>query len=119
MSGAETVLPIYLDSLFFPQLLDDHFLTEVHAVNSENEDVGVVFCEMQSREQEVDDLAELHMGQLLYPGINGFNVQTGGLLADLRKPENNMAAVRSYHAEAYRPENTMVDSKGRGFFVVR
>ncbi len=106
--GVEILLPIYLESLFFPQLLDEHFLTEVHGVNSQNEDCGVVYCEMQGREQEEGDVSELHLFRLVFPGSNGFSCNTGGLLSDLRKPENNMAAIRDYHRATYRPDNAIV-----------
>jgi hypothetical protein len=85
----QVVLPIYIDSIFFPLLCDEHFLTEVYSVNSENDDSGVVFCEMQSREQEpgcccccflviekyiTEDIADLVLSKLVYPGKNGYNV---------------------------------------------
>lgn len=90
----EALLPLYLDALFFPQLKESHFLTEVHCVNGENEDVGVVYCEMQGREQDQFDVADYALNRLMYPGVNTVNCNSGGSLAALRSPENNMEVRR-------------------------
>jgi Zn-dependent M16 (insulinase) family peptidase len=92
----EALLPLYLDSLFFPQLKEEHFLTEVHSINGENEDQGVVFCEMQGREQEQGDVTAYALNKLMFPGVNTINCNSGGSLAALRKPDNNMEVVFSF-----------------------
>ena len=52
-AGAEgflNLLPIYLDHLLFCRCEDAGFLTEVHHINGEGDNAGVVYCEMQARE---------------------------------------------------------------------
>ncbi len=109
VKGLHVLLPLYLEHLFFPLLRDSHFLTEVHAVNGEGDDVGVVYCEMQAIEQESVNIAYMEMSRLMFPGTNGYGgVETGGMLADLRSPECNMEEIRKYHKSAYRPDNAIV-----------
>lgn len=52
--GMLTLLPIYLDHILFPTLTEYGFITEVHHVDGEGEDAGVVYCEMQGRENTAD-----------------------------------------------------------------
>ena len=48
--GFLVLLPIYVDHILNPLLTDSAFLTEVHHVNEEGEDSGVVYSEMQGVE---------------------------------------------------------------------
>ena len=45
--GFLTILPIYVDHILFPLLREDSFVTEVHHINGDGEDAGVVYSEMQ------------------------------------------------------------------------
>jgi len=47
--GFLNLLPIYMDHVLFPTLLDSSFTTEIHHVTAEGDDKGVVYCEMQAR----------------------------------------------------------------------
>lgn len=49
-AGMLTLLPIYLDHILWPTLSDEGFITEVHHIDGEGEDAGVVYCEMQGGE---------------------------------------------------------------------
>lgn len=71
-------------------LQDSAFLTEVHHVNEEGEDAGVVYCEMQARENSGESRSHLAMLRALYPGHCGFKSETGGLMANLRDSCNNI-----------------------------
>lgn len=103
------MLPLFLDHVFFPVLDDRHFLTEVFCVDGENEDCGVVFCEMQGLERQMTTMLSRRLSQLTYPGTNGYNVETGGLMADLRDTSrSNMSEVRAYHKRYYVPENCFI-----------
>ena len=106
-NGLQTILPIYLDHIFFPLLEDPHFLTEVYAFDGQG-DAGVVFCEMQGVERKLSTIAANAVSKLLWPGTNGYNVETGGLMEDLRSSSMNMEAIRKYHSAYYRPENAMI-----------
>lgn len=48
--GFLNLLPIYLDHVLYPTLTNSGFVTEVHHVSEKGEDAGIVYCEMQGRE---------------------------------------------------------------------
>ena len=97
--GFLKLLPIYLDHILYPTLNVSHhsktcththrvfyawqsflclkdaaFLTEVHHINGEGEDAGVVYCEMQARENTAEDRSSFHLMQHMYPGHCGYKV---------------------------------------------
>ena len=45
--GFLTILPVYVDHILFPLLREDSFVTEVHHIDGEGKDAGVVYSEMQ------------------------------------------------------------------------
>ena len=51
------------------------YITEVHHVNGEGEDAGVVYCEMQGRENMERSLTFLNFTREMYPGHCGYKVQ--------------------------------------------
>lgn len=50
------MLPVYLDHVLYPTLTDSGFVTEVHHVTGTGENAGVVYCEMQGRENSDQSL---------------------------------------------------------------
>ena len=46
-SGFLHILPVYLDHILHPNLREQDYLTEVHHINGEGRDAGVVYSEMQ------------------------------------------------------------------------
>ena len=46
-SGFLHILPVYLDHILHPNLREEDYLTEVHHINGEGQDAGVVYSEMQ------------------------------------------------------------------------
>lgn len=109
--GFLSLLPIYLDHILFPTLADSGFATEVHHVNGEGEDAGVVYCEMQGRENVDSSIAHLQLLRTAYPG-SGYSSETGGIMHNLRTSTNN-EKVRAYHKEFYRAENLTVIVTGQ------
>lgn len=107
-AALDTLLPMYLDHVFFPLLEEHQFLTEVHGVNGDNVDIGVVFCEMQGMERKLGTMAYHQLMQLVFPGTNGYNSETGGLMKDIMSPQMNMDEIRKYHKAVYRPDNCIV-----------
>lgn len=105
--GFLNLLPIYLDHLLFPTLTDSGYTTEVHHINANGEDAGVVYCEMQARENTGESKCELELLRSLYPGKCGYKSQTGGLLKNLRESTSN-TKVRDYHEKFYRANNLCV-----------
>ncbi|XP_047987418.1 uncharacterized protein C05D11.1-like [Leguminivora glycinivorella] len=109
--GMLTLLPIYLDHILNPTLSDQGFLTEVHHVDGEGDDAGVVYCEMQGRENTADSRCELKLLRASYPN-SGYSAETGGITKNLRESTNN-TKVRDFHKKFYRPENLTIILTGQ------
>jgi Zn-dependent M16 (insulinase) family peptidase len=90
------LLPVYLDHILHPTLTAEGFVTEVHHVTAEGADKGVVYCEMQGRENGDADLCERALMGALFPGT-GLASETGGLLANLRGLDNGKVCAHSEH----------------------
>lgn len=59
VNGPADIPPVYLDHILHPTITDAGFVTEVHHINGAGEDAGVVYSEMQARENQSGDLMEL------------------------------------------------------------
>lgn len=106
-AGAEgflNILPVYMDHLFFPTLTDQGYTTEVHHINGRGEDAGVVYCEMQARQNTGESRCMVELCRALYPGKCGYKSVTGGLMENIRESLDN-TKVRNYHAQYYVPSN--------------
>lgn len=104
--GFLRMLPVYLDHVFSPTLTSAGFTTEVYHVNPRFEDAGVVYSEMQGRENSSADRVELKTQRMLYPRSSGYRSETGGLMSALRVL--TIDDIRAYHKEYYAPHNTAV-----------
>lgn len=109
--GFLSLLPVYLDHILYPTLTDAAFLTEVHHISGEGEDGGVVYSEMQGRENTGESRVYSDMLQTVYPQC-GYSAETGGRLHNLRNSTSN-EKVRSYHKKLYRPDNLYVIITGQ------
>ncbi|XP_052757845.1 uncharacterized protein C05D11.1-like [Galleria mellonella] len=109
--GMLTLLPIYLDHILRPTLTDQGFITEVHHIDGDGEDAGVVYCEMQGRENTADSRCELRLLRAMYPN-SGYSSETGGIMANLRTSTNN-TKVREFHKKFYRAENLTIILTGQ------
>jgi len=108
--GFLNLLPIYCDHVLYPTITDSGFVTEVHHVQPDGEDAGVVYCEMQARENTADSLTHLALRRALFPR-DGFASETGGLMANLR--DLKVDQVRRYHRDYYRPDNLCIIVTGQ------
>lgn len=97
---------IFMGSEDYP-FKDASFTTEVHHINAEGEDAGVVYCEMQARENTGESLCMLNMLRSVYPAPCGYRHETGGLMKNLRESTTN-EKVKAYHSAFYRPENLCI-----------
>ncbi len=68
-------------------------MTEVHHVNGQGEDAGVVYCEMQARENTPESLSIFQLYQDMYPGRCGYKSETGGLMKNLRESTSNKKVI--------------------------
>ncbi|EMF10055.1 uncharacterized protein SEPMUDRAFT_158247 [Sphaerulina musiva SO2202] len=104
--GFAQILPVYLEHLIVPTLTDAGCYTEVHHIDGTGHDAGVVYSEMQARENTSGDLMELQRRRLMYPEGNGFRSETGGTTPELRRLTADR--IRAYHKEMYQPKNLRV-----------
>ncbi|POW06319.1 hypothetical protein PSHT_10429 [Puccinia striiformis] len=82
-------------SVLYPTITSEGFTTEVYHINGKGEDAGVVYSEMQGRENGAMDLMSLRNQQLLYPPTSGYRSETGGLMEALRVL--TVEQIREYH----------------------
>ncbi|KAL9112460.1 MAG: hypothetical protein Q9227_003302 [Pyrenula ochraceoflavens] len=101
--GFAQILPVYLEHIVLPTLTDAGCLTEVHHIDGTGQDAGVVYSEMQGRENDAGELMSLRSKRLLYPEGSGFRSETGGLLERLRVLSANR--IREFHKVMYQPKN--------------
>jgi len=101
--GFAQILPVYLEHIILPTLTDEGCYTEVHHVDGEGNDAGVVYSEMQGVENTGSEIMDIKARHLLYPKDVGFRYETGGLMGALRvlTPER----IRAFHKEMYQPKN--------------
>ncbi|KAL6068377.1 putative zn2+-dependent endopeptidase insulinase superfamily protein [Balamuthia mandrillaris] len=109
--GFLNILPVYLDHILFPTLTNSGFYTEVHHIDGEGVDAGVVYCEMQARENTGPSIMFRTLLEALYPGDCGYKYETGGMMADLRKLTADQ--VRQYHKDFYRIDNLCLIINGK------
>ena len=57
--GFLQLLPVYVDHILYPTITNSAFVTEVHHIDGKGEDSGVVYSEMQGRENTSGDLMAL------------------------------------------------------------
>ncbi|XXG99874.1 hypothetical protein Hte_006215 [Hypoxylon texense] len=104
--GFAQILPVYLEHLIVPTITDAACLTEVHHINGEGNDAGVVYSEMQGVQYTSSELMDIQARRLLYPENVGFRYETGGMMEALRvlTPEK----IRDFHRAMYQPRNMCV-----------
>ncbi|CAH1183590.1 unnamed protein product [Phaedon cochleariae] len=110
--GFLTLMPIFLEHILHPVLTEEGFITEVHHITSEGLDAGVVYCEMQGRENSAESRMHLNVARNIYPGKCGYSSETGGIMKNLRESTTN-TKVKNYHKDLYRPENLKVIITGQ------
>ncbi|KAG6888680.1 hypothetical protein C0995_006670 [Termitomyces sp. Mi166 len=109
--GFLQLLPIYLDHILYPTITKAGFVTEVHHIDAKGQDSGVVYSEMQGRENTPGDLMALNVQRLMNPPESAYRSETGGLMEALRvlTPEQ----IRQYHGTYYVPHNISLIVAGK------
>jgi len=105
-AGFLTLLPIYLDHILYPTITPEGYTTEVHHITADGDDAGVVYCEMQARENTSYSLSEYRLQQLMHP-TDGYRSETGGRMSNLRDSCSH-AKVQAYHQAFYRPDGVVL-----------
>lgn len=101
--GFAQILPVYLEHVVAPTLTDSGCYTEVHHVDGEGHDAGVVYSEMQGVQNNQGELMDLKSKRILYPEGVGFRYETGGMMEHLRVLTADR--IRNFHHEMYQPKN--------------
>lgn len=109
--GFLQLLPVYVDHILFPTLTDEGFHTEVHHIDQNGEDAGVVYCEMQARENSMNDRMQRRLQHLIYPQESGYQHEAGGLMENLRTLK--IESIRQYHSQFYTPDNLVIVITGK------
>ncbi|KAH8556354.1 Metalloenzyme, LuxS/M16 peptidase-like protein [Umbelopsis sp. PMI_123] len=109
--GFLNILPVYIDHILYPTLTSSGCYTEVHHINGKGEDAGVVYSEMQGRQNSSDDRMQLRMQRHLFPPGCGYRSETGGLMKELR--DITVDQIRDYHKSYYRPDNLCLIITGK------
>jgi Zn-dependent M16 (insulinase) family peptidase len=110
-AGFLQILPIYVDHILYPTITKAGFITEVHHIDPQGEDSGVVYSEMQGRENTSGDLMALKAQRLLNPPESAYRSETGGLMDALRKL--TVEQIRDYHKTYYVPHNLSLIVAGK------
>ncbi|KIL70742.1 hypothetical protein M378DRAFT_6664 [Amanita muscaria Koide BX008] len=109
--GFLQLLPIYVDHILHPTITDAGFITEVHHIDGKGHDSGVVYSEMQGRENTSGDLMALRLQRLLDPPGSAYRSETGGLMEALRVLTADQ--IREYHGSYYVPHNLTLIAAGK------
>ncbi|KAH7931086.1 hypothetical protein BV22DRAFT_1027850 [Leucogyrophana mollusca] len=109
--GFLQLLPIYVDHILYPTMTKAAFVTEVHHINPKGENSGVVYSEMQGRQNTSGDLMALRSQRILYPPGSAYRSETGGLMEALRVL--SVEQIREYHAAYYVPQNLSLIVTGK------
>ena len=105
-AGFAQILPIYLEHVILPTLTDAGCTTEVHHIDGNGNDAGVVYSEMQGVQNTASELIELQSKRILYPEGIGYRYETGGMMEQLRVLTADR--IREFHREMYQPKNLCV-----------
>ncbi|KAG9104560.1 hypothetical protein FRC06_001340 [Ceratobasidium sp. 370] len=109
--GFLQLLPVYVDHILYPKITDADFVTEVHHINSKAENAGVVYSEMQGRQNTAGDLMHHKMQTLFNPEGSAYRSETGGLMEALRVLK--VEQIRDYHKSYYVPHNLCLIVSGK------
>ncbi|RDB28821.1 hypothetical protein Hypma_015435 [Hypsizygus marmoreus] len=112
--GFLQLLPIYVDHILYPTITNAGqvlVLYFVHHIDGKGQDSGVVYSEMQGRENTSGDLMALRFQRLMNPPGSGYRSETGGLMEALRvlTPEQ----IRKYQSTYYVPHNLSLIVTGK------
>lgn len=105
-AGFAQILPVYLEHVILPTLTDAGCTTEVHHIDGNGNDAGVVYSEMQGVQNTASELIELQSKRILYPEGVGYRYETGGMMEQLRVLTADR--IREFHREMYQPKNLCV-----------
>lgn len=109
-----TLLPVYLDHIFHPLLTKDCYLTEIHHIAGDTgADAGVVYSEMQSSENQPDEILLFSILRDLWSDKSPYYYEAGGRLESIRN-ELTLDKIKLFHQKFYKPNHVAIILSGRG-----
>lgn len=105
LDGFLHLLPCYLDHIMRPNINRAAFDSEVYHVRGDGKEAGVVFCEMQARENTEDDLSWAALHSVLYEDTP-LSLTAGGLCKHIRSLTNE--DIARFHKDQYCGSNVSV-----------
>uniref|UniRef100_A0A0N4ZDZ2 Peptidase_M16 domain-containing protein n=1 Tax=Parastrongyloides trichosuri TaxID=131310 RepID=A0A0N4ZDZ2_PARTI len=105
--GFLKILPIYIDHILRPTLTYDQYLTEVHHINGDGEDAGVVYSEAQEKEGNMNRIIFKKIKSLLYGEGHSYEVEFGGTMETIRE-ECSIEKVIEFHKKFYHLKNMAI-----------
>lgn len=103
--GFAHLLPCFLDHIIRPRINAASFASEVHHIRADGKEAGVVFCEMQARENTESDLSDRAIFEVLFEGTS-LALESGGLCKDIRTLSNE--DIIRFHCDQYCGANITV-----------
>ncbi|CAK5110942.1 unnamed protein product [Meloidogyne enterolobii] len=87
------------------------YITEIYHVDENNTDSGVMYCEMQDSELQMDAITNKKIKEILYSKNSSYLATTGGLLKDIR--ENcSIEKIKALHKQFYHINNMFITVSG-------
>lgn len=103
--GFAHLLPAFLDHVLRPRISEPGFASEVYHIRADGKEAGVVFCEMQARQNTEDDLSDNRLRAELVAGTP-LQYDAGGLCDHIRHLTNQ--DVAQFHRDQYCTANVSV-----------
>lgn len=103
--GFAHLLPAFLDHILRPNINEATFDSEVYHIRADGKEAGVVFCEMQARENTEADLADRVIRATLLNGTP-LAYDSGGLCKQIRTLTNE--DIARFHRDQYCGANVSV-----------
>eukprot|EP00760_Papus_ankaliazontas_P026634 PhM_4_TR3059/c0_g1_i1/m.97749 len=103
--GVRRLFPVFLDHVMEPTLAASTFMTEVHHVTPKGGDSGVLYSEMQGRENGEMDVTMKALDGMVYPNSMYIH-DSGGWTPEIRRL--NVTEVRNFHKEYYNVDNLCI-----------
>eukprot|EP00177_Eucheuma_denticulatum_P002377 GFKZ01004262.1.p1 GENE.GFKZ01004262.1~~GFKZ01004262.1.p1 ORF type:complete len:1103 (-),score=149.17 GFKZ01004262.1:2514-5822(-) len=110
--GFSHLLPCFLDHVMRPRINAASFASEVYHIRADGKEAGVVFSEMQARENTEADLSDRALLEVLFADTS-LALESGGLCKDIRTLSNE--EVARFHYDQYCGANITVIVGGNSF----
>lgn len=105
LQGFLNLLPCYLDHVLRPVINRPAFDSEVYRILPDGKEAGVVFCEMQARENTENDIHDHVLRSLVFEGTP-LALDAGGLCRHIRTLGND--DIARFHRDQYCGANVSV-----------